>query len=120
MLLQQVISGLICLKEQIRLCGGELKTLLPLCLQNVNVLHISGDSVTVVKSAIDYEDVKILKELFNSLGSGDTEAEINRIERAVIMLQRQNSDAIKERDQKGKLWQNGGICVGTAICILLI
>ena len=119
-LLSEVITGLISLKEQIRFCGGELKTLLPLCLGDVRAVRVENDGVTVLKNGLCDEDFVILKRLFDGLGSGDTTAEINRIERAVASLKAQQSGAAEEFLKKGKLWRGGGVCVGTAICILLI
>ncbi len=118
--LTEVITGLACLKEQIRFSGGELKTVLPLCLGGVCAVRIENDGVTVLKNGLCDEDIAILKRLFDGLGSGDITAETNRIERAVASLKVQQSGAAEDFSKKGKLWRGGGVCVGTAICILLI
>ena len=118
--LEEVIAGLLCLKEQIRFCGGELKTVLPICFKNVTVINTSHSKVKVENSEFSCEDISLVERFFDELGSGDTVAELNRIERAVSLLEKQHKTAKEDLDQKGKLWQSGGVCVGAMICILLI
>lgn len=119
-LLEETVSGLHCLKEQIRFCGGELKNLLPRCFEKTASISFSANGVKVTGVWFNDEDVTILEELFKDLGSGDSISECNRIERTLSVLERQHSKAFEELSQKGKLWRCGGVCVGAAICILLV
>ncbi|MBE6728074.1 MAG: hypothetical protein E7562_05445 [Ruminococcaceae bacterium] len=100
--------------------GSERLLLLKAAFMQKGIIGFSEDVPQVLSCGINEADKQLLEEFLSLFGSGDTNAELGRIELYLKLFERNLADAAKENSQLSKLYKTLGICCGAGMCIILI
>ncbi len=112
-------SGLDMLYEYISFGELQLGTAVKMAFSKCDFLKYDS-VISTVDSDLDCEDKRIINELFMHLGRSVKKTECERIISCRNILLKRAEMAYKTAQERCKLWQIGGVCVGLAIGILVI
>lgn len=98
------------LKQRIRLTDTEIDKLISVSFKNVKDIYAN----------LEKSDAEIVENFFNDIGMSDTEAEINRCELYISLLDNRITDAEKKYRELSKLYKSIGFWGGAFICIFFM
>ncbi len=98
------------LKQRIRLTDTEIDKLISVSFKNVKDIYAN----------LEKSDAEIVENFFNDIGMSDTEAEINRCELYISLLDNRITDAEKKYCELSKLYKSIGFWGGAFICIFFM
>lgn len=108
--LNEIKSGLLKLKERLRLHGGDKKRLLGSCFSSPpeNFNDLTG------------EDKALWNEFWGDFGTGDTKQEYDRCTAFIALFDNIISKAMREYQEQQKLYKSLGFLSGIFICIFFL
>lgn len=107
------------LAERIRLCSGEIESLLNSCFPSEYISYTLGKA-KIDESYLKRDDISIINELLSDLGMGDIDAEYERTKAYADLIKLQHSSAQNDCGQFCRLYKSLGALVGIFICIFLL
>ncbi len=108
--LQKIKSGLLSLKERLRLHGGDKKRLIGDCF---------GDTNKLLKNLTD-EDKKLWDEFLSQFGASDTISEYERCLAFITLFDNKITDLSREIGEQQKLYKSLGFFSGVFLCIFFL
>lgn len=98
------------LKQRIRLTDTEIDKLISVSFKNIKDIYAN----------LEKSDAEIVKNFFNDIGMSDTEAEVNRCDLYISLLDDRITDAEKNYRELSKLYKSIGFWGGAFICIFFM
>ncbi len=107
------------LAERIRVGSEEILRLIEICFDK-SLCGISENKIIIDESYLSPDDIKLLYELFEGIGMGDSVSEYNRISSYGRLIKIQCERAGSDTAQLCKLYKSLGALGGIFICIFLL
>ena len=98
------------LKQRIRLTDTEIDKLISVSFKNVKNIYAN----------LEKSDAEIVENFFNDIGMSDTEAEVNRCDLYISLLDDRITDAEKKYRELSKLYKSIGFWGGAFVCIFFM
>ncbi len=81
--------------------------------------NIKNKHTRIFEREINREDKKILDNFLSQLGSTDTASQLQFCNSTLNDIKRNLADALKDKNEKSKLYATLGICAGISVSILI-
>lgn len=107
------------LAEKIRIGSGEITYLVDTCFDK-ELCKTKDNKVIVDESYLVSDDIKLLCELFEGIGMGDSLSEYNRISSYSRLVEIQCEKARTDTEELCRLYKSLGALGGIFICIFLL
>ena len=108
------------LKDRIFYECSEVNTLVKKIFKGKELLEFDGNKFFISKGVFLEEELKILNDFFNKLGTTEMQGEINRAELCIKLLNEQYEKISKTVDEKAKLYRILGMSAGILVSVMLI
>lgn len=118
--LKLICEGLQILSELISYSGEEIERALIKSFSSCPFITVKNRRAVCEDTELAAEDKRIINDMFSRLGSGDREAELNRIELCRGLIELQLKSAQDEYQQKSKIYKALGVCAGLAAGIFIL
>ena len=118
--LSAIYDGTNNLYEYVQNSGCELFEAVKNSYSGINFLHIKNGAFMCDYNALTKEDTKLIDAFFISLGASAKKIECDKINNFRLKLNTHIKQAKTNYEQKGKIYQTFGICIGLTIAVLLI
>lgn len=118
--LKLINEGLQMLTELISYSAEEIEYALERSFSACGSITVKNRRALCEDSELTDEDKRIINDMFSRLGSGDREAEINRIELCRGLVDLQLKSARDECNQKSKIYKALGVCAGLVVGIFIL
>lgn len=118
--LRLISEGLQILTELISYSGEEIEHALNKSFSSCAFVTIKNRRAVCEDMELNVEDKRILNDMFCRLGSGDRDAELNRIDLCKGLIELQIKSAEDEYHQKSKIYKALGVCAGLAVGIFIL
>jgi len=119
-MLLDICGRLSSLQNRIRMGGGELSYILPLCFKDCQDVKFTNGEFSYGGKYIKQSDLDILKRLFCELGKGDRKQVCEKIEIYREILFKRYNELNEEYVSKSKVWQTFGLCMGLSATLMII
>lgn len=98
----------------------DLKKAIKNAFDRCDFLYHSNQSTFCYDNDLNGEDKAIIDSFFLSLGHSAKKAECDRIKLCKIKMQKRQAEAEGEMNQKCKIYNTFGVCIGLGLAVLLI
>ncbi len=118
--LNGAVNSLVELKQRIAIIGQEVESAVSETIEKEVYIKLENRKYICLDLNLACEDKRILNEFFSKLGCGFRESECERIDLCTELLRGQLRRATDEYNQKFKVWQTAGVCIGLVAGIMIV
>ncbi|MCQ2477893.1 MAG: stage III sporulation protein AB [Clostridia bacterium] len=118
--LQDVLKGIKMLKTRLLYSDFEIQTVLYESFFECECISLCGNKAYVCGNELKKEDTELLSQFFSLLGTSDRNSECERAKMYENLLSDRLCDAESEAKSGCRLIKTLSICIGLAVCILII
>ncbi len=119
---EKKLRGIICsmteLRERVRTGAGEIGEIIEKSFGKT--ASLSSDWARLDCEWLTKGDAEVLKEFFTDIGMSDAEAECERTELYITLMQKQCNDAEKKCGELCRLYGTLGVLGGLFICVFFL
>ena len=119
---EKKLRGIICsmteLRERVRTGAGEIGEIIEKSFGKTAPLF--GDGARLDCEWLTKGDAEVLKKFFTDIGMSDAEAECERTELYITLMQKQCNDAEKKCGELCRLYGTLGVLGGLFICVFFL
>lgn len=118
--LQNILKGIKTLKTRLLYSDFEIETVLSESFFECDSVSLCGNKAYVCGKKLKKEDTELISEFFSLLGTSDRGSECERVKMYEKLISERLNDAESEAREGCRLIKTLSICIGLAVCILII